>query len=108
MSCVVLTPSRTFTDPFPPFYVLLRWLDRSDHRQPAAVQLPRCVLLLFSIPVARLADSSFLFFLFSSDGMMIIFALLATNFLHPGFLLDTRNNSISLGMKRKKAPKVDA
>ncbi|KAL7415338.1 RTA1-like protein [Mrakia frigida] len=42
------------------------------------------------------------------DGMMIIFALLATNFLHPGFLLDTRNNSISLGMKRKKAPKVDA
>jgi len=36
--------------------------------------------------------------------MMIIFALVATNLLHPGHLLDTRNHSISLGMKRKKAP----
>ncbi|CDZ98167.1 RTA-like protein [Phaffia rhodozyma] len=37
------------------------------------------------------------------DGMMIALALILVNFLHPGLLLRTRTNAVSLGMRKKKS-----
>ena len=34
--------------------------------------------------------------------MMIILSLLSVNFLHPGYLLDTRHRAVSLGMKKRR------